>query len=218
MAGTLRTANYELSKYAPNDVTSWLVDFNGNMDKIDAQMKANADANSGTGRQVAALNQRVTKADGNIENNSKQIETIKNNIDVSPIVMNKSSNLTHLNSKLISILNGLIIGSGNYSINKSGNQISTIDISEENTKFVPISTIAENPFGLETISSPTTSNITTVGSLYYKTETAGVSNVGGSDLYAYYNGTNTIMGYIAQNTALVQSTTIFDGIMIIIKA
>lgn len=218
MAGSLKTANYKLSKYAPNDITSWLVDFNGNMDKIDGQMKKNADANVGTTGKVSALTQRVTAAEGKIENNSNQIDTIKNNIEVSPIVMNMSSNLTHLNSELISILNGLIIGSGNYAINKTGDQISTIDISDENRKFVPISTIAENPFGLETISSPTISNLETIGSLYYKTETASESNVGASDLYAYYNGTNTIAGYIAQNATLVQATTFFDGIMTILKA
>lgn len=44
MAGTLKTSNYELAKYAPGDVTSWLTDFNGNMDKIDAGMQANKQA------------------------------------------------------------------------------------------------------------------------------------------------------------------------------
>lgn len=44
MAGTLKTTNYELAKYAPDDITSWLTDFNGNMDKIDAGMQANRQA------------------------------------------------------------------------------------------------------------------------------------------------------------------------------
>lgn len=44
MAGSLKTKNYQLAKYAPDDVTSWLTDFNGNMDLIDAGMQANKQA------------------------------------------------------------------------------------------------------------------------------------------------------------------------------
>lgn len=41
MAGSLKTAFFNLVKYAANDITSWLTDFNGNMDKIDAAMNEN---------------------------------------------------------------------------------------------------------------------------------------------------------------------------------
>lgn len=44
MAGTLKTTFFNLVKYAPNDITSWLTDFNGNMDKIDAAMNQNKTA------------------------------------------------------------------------------------------------------------------------------------------------------------------------------
>lgn len=80
MAGSLKTANYELSKYAPNDFTSYLVDFNGNMDKIDAQMKANSDANVGTAGTVSALAQRVTANETKISNLENKIEVDSNNI------------------------------------------------------------------------------------------------------------------------------------------
>lgn len=43
MAASQKTTNYELPVYAPTDVTSWLTDFNGAMNKIDAQMKQNED-------------------------------------------------------------------------------------------------------------------------------------------------------------------------------
>lgn len=43
MAASQKTTNYELPVYAPTDVTSWLTDFNGAMNKIDAQMKLNED-------------------------------------------------------------------------------------------------------------------------------------------------------------------------------
>lgn len=44
MAGSLKTAFYNLVKYAANDITSWLTDFNGNMDKIDTAMNQNKTA------------------------------------------------------------------------------------------------------------------------------------------------------------------------------
>lgn len=44
MAGSLRTAFFNLAKYAANDITSWLTDFNGNMDKIDTAMNQNKTA------------------------------------------------------------------------------------------------------------------------------------------------------------------------------
>ena len=44
MAGSLKTAFFNLAKYAANDITSWLTDFNGNMDKIDAAMNQNKTA------------------------------------------------------------------------------------------------------------------------------------------------------------------------------
>lgn len=80
MAASLKTANYELAKYAPNDITSYLVDFNGNMDKIDEQMKANSDANVGTAGTVSTLAQRVSAAETKISDLENEIEVDGNNI------------------------------------------------------------------------------------------------------------------------------------------
>lgn len=44
MTATNKTANYELSQFVDTDRPTWLGDYNGDMAKIDAQMKANADA------------------------------------------------------------------------------------------------------------------------------------------------------------------------------
>lgn len=44
MAGSLKTAFFNLVKYAANDITSWLTDFNGNMDKIDTALNQNKTA------------------------------------------------------------------------------------------------------------------------------------------------------------------------------
>lgn len=43
MTATNHTENYNLSQFAGTDRPTWLVDYNGDMAKIDAQMKQNAD-------------------------------------------------------------------------------------------------------------------------------------------------------------------------------
>lgn len=43
MASTNKTKNYGLSQFVGTDRPTWLVDYNGDMSKIDAQMKQNAD-------------------------------------------------------------------------------------------------------------------------------------------------------------------------------
>lgn len=44
MTATNHTANYNLSHFAGTDRPTWLGDYNGDMTKIDAQLKKNADA------------------------------------------------------------------------------------------------------------------------------------------------------------------------------
>lgn len=44
MTATNHTENYNLSQFVGTDRPTWLVDYNGDMSKIDAQMKQNADA------------------------------------------------------------------------------------------------------------------------------------------------------------------------------
>lgn len=44
MTATNQTANYNLSQFAGTDRPTWLGDYNGDMTKIDAQLKKNADA------------------------------------------------------------------------------------------------------------------------------------------------------------------------------
>lgn len=43
MASTRKTTNYSLSQFDGTDKPTWLTDYNGDMAKIDAQMKKNAD-------------------------------------------------------------------------------------------------------------------------------------------------------------------------------
>lgn len=71
MSASLTTANYGLGKYAPDDKTNWLVDFNGNMDKIDAGMEANKQA-------AAAADEKATNAAAGV---SALTETVQGNTD-----------------------------------------------------------------------------------------------------------------------------------------
>ena len=43
MTATNKTENYELSQFVGSDRPTWLGDYNGDMSKIDAQLKRNAD-------------------------------------------------------------------------------------------------------------------------------------------------------------------------------
>lgn len=43
MTATKHTKNYNLSQFVGTDRPTWLVDYNGDMSKIDAQLKQNAD-------------------------------------------------------------------------------------------------------------------------------------------------------------------------------
>lgn len=49
MTASKHTANYNLSQFAGSDRPTWLGDYNGDMGKIDAQLKKNADAIASAG-------------------------------------------------------------------------------------------------------------------------------------------------------------------------
>lgn len=49
MTATNHTANYNLSQFVGTDRPTWLGDYNGDMSKIDAQLKKNADAIASAG-------------------------------------------------------------------------------------------------------------------------------------------------------------------------
>lgn len=78
MAASLATQYYQLGKYAPNDLTDYLVTYNGTMDKIDTAIhaaqdsadtaQAQSDANLNN---INALSQNLTATNKNVENLGK---------------------------------------------------------------------------------------------------------------------------------------------------
>lgn len=55
MTASKHTANYNLSQFAGTDRPTWLGDYNGDMTKIDAQLKKNADAIASAGGGLEAV-------------------------------------------------------------------------------------------------------------------------------------------------------------------
>lgn len=103
MATSLRTTNYGFGKYAPDDVTSYLTDYNGTMDKIDSaikgvsdvatEAKTTADSNLNN---IASLSQGLTATNKNVENLGKTqtaqgVEIAQLQNDVSAIEIGEQS-------------------------------------------------------------------------------------------------------------------------------
>ena len=70
MSSTNKTTNYELTQFLATDVPSWLVDYNGDMLKIDTQMKVNATA-------AAAAQNKADGADSKADTNAADIDTLE---------------------------------------------------------------------------------------------------------------------------------------------
>lgn len=90
MSSTNKTSNYELSQYIGTDKPTYLGDYNGDMLKIDGQMKSNE--NSAT-EAIAQAGQAVAKAtslEGQVKIISDNVKTLLN--DVNTIKSNVSQN------------------------------------------------------------------------------------------------------------------------------
>ena len=120
MAGSLKTAFYNLVKYAANDITSWLSDFNGNMDKIDTALNQNktaaqtaqdgvdtleAEYNTVT-QTLATHTSQIDANEKAIAANSTSIEELGNEVNEIEIGEYSRHNLGSV-TKIESLLNGL---------------------------------------------------------------------------------------------------------------
>lgn len=121
MSSTNKTTNYNLSQYIGTDKPTYLGDYNGDMLKIDNQMKANADSASnaksaaGTAQAVAekaskdvqSLNDSVTANSEDIASlktkNSQQDVSIQNATNSASSALNKANqneyNITDINTR-----------------------------------------------------------------------------------------------------------------------
>lgn len=210
MSASLKTTNYELGIYAPNDVTSWLTDFNGNMNKIDAQMKVNANGVQGNVGNINALTERVSTAENAIEQIENEYASVIEKLGVNKLMFTPSSNVKSGDDTYVPLVNnilGVITGVIIATIEKTGDQLSAITLPGESAgSIIPIHNIAGNIFDLETVSSPTRDNITIVGSTINNVVlNSDEENAAIYPIYAYYNGTNTIIGFILGSNRLVST-------------
>lgn len=83
MTATNHTANYNLSQFTGTDRPTWLGDYNGDMTKIDAQLKKNADAvASSTGALKAVAHTADLTGDGTVESPLGVAATIAKKSDI----------------------------------------------------------------------------------------------------------------------------------------
>lgn len=73
MSSTNKTTNYELSQFIGSDKPAWLVDYNGDMSKIDNQMKANADAAASAASQASSASTAASGAADGVQALNTQI-------------------------------------------------------------------------------------------------------------------------------------------------
>lgn len=73
MSSTNKTTNYELSQFIGSDKPAWLVDYNGDMSKIDNQMKANADAAASAASQASSAGTAASGAADGVQALNTQI-------------------------------------------------------------------------------------------------------------------------------------------------
>lgn len=88
MSASGKTSNYNLGIYVGTDVTDWLGTFNGNMNKIDAQMKANANGVASANQTAGVANSTATEAsikadslEANVDKNGSSIKTLQNTVN-----------------------------------------------------------------------------------------------------------------------------------------
>lgn len=73
MSATNHTLNYELSQFLGTDKPAWLVDYNGDMAKIDAGMKENADNISSATSQAGSASDKADQALDSVSTLNTQI-------------------------------------------------------------------------------------------------------------------------------------------------
>lgn len=113
MSSTNKTANYKLSQYIGTDKPTYLGDYNGDMLKIDAQLKANADSASNAAsaagaaqavasdasKKVQTLNDSVTANSADIAGlktkNAQQDASIQNASNSASSALNKANQNDH---------------------------------------------------------------------------------------------------------------------------
>lgn len=81
MASTNKTTNYQLSQFTSTDKPAWLGDYNQDMNKIDAGMKANADASATTATTVAGHTTAIAGLTSDVASAQSDISALDGRVD-----------------------------------------------------------------------------------------------------------------------------------------
>ena len=125
MSATNATSNYSLPLFIGTDKPAWLVDFNGAMTAIDAQMKVNATAIGANETAISGLSTTVSAHTTSINTISGQITTLSTGLNTAQGNINTINSLigngepTTTDKTLIGAINeiyGMITGGGSTEI------------------------------------------------------------------------------------------------------
>ena len=99
MSSTNKTTNYKLSQYVGTDKPTYLGDYNGDMLKIDTQMKANADAATNAEVSAGEAVTKATQAQTDIDNINRRVSSAETNItQLQTTVKSQGENITQISN------------------------------------------------------------------------------------------------------------------------
>lgn len=219
MATSLQTANYGFGKYAPDDVTSYLTDYNGTMDKIDGAIKGVSDvANEAkaTGdsnlNNIAGLSQGLTATNKNVENLGKaqtaqqaEIDALTSNVNLIKIGNFKDIEFTGSVIGLgTSVLHGRKIGNGVQFCYEQGTGSSTKTTSRSlnGKEVIDVAYVTGNPFELTTPNAGEEQHI-------YAIRIKNDNTVEKADCIFYYDSETNMTRIVYVGTTLTTSNETF---------
>lgn len=121
MASTNKTANYELSQYIGTDIPNPLTDYNGDMEKIDTALKANADVAGEAQTGVTGLEAKV--GDGTLETEAQNLVGAANELKAG--VDSLGSRMSTAELGLNSVNNSL--ATTNQALTNATNRVSALE-------------------------------------------------------------------------------------------
>ena len=107
MSSTNKTPNYDLSQYVGTDKPTYLGDYNGDMLKIDAQMKENADAASTAESNAGEAVSKATQAQNSVDALSARVSTVETT------VTSQGQTVTQLNNTVNTLVQDNTTNKGN---------------------------------------------------------------------------------------------------------
>ena len=100
MSSTNKTPNYDLSQYVGTDKPTYLGDYNGDMLKIDTQMKENNDAATAAQTSAGEALAKATQAQNDVSGLDTRVDTAEQNItQLQNTVTAQGQSITSANSK-----------------------------------------------------------------------------------------------------------------------